>query len=503
MANEELTLKVGADLTDAEAKFKRLENKVTALGSNLEKAGSGLKELAGIAGFAVGIDAAVEGFKALVEQADQMGKSSRRMGIDVQAYQELGYMAGQAGASIDDLAGSFTKMKKCIGDASLEEEKAVISLGKIGLKVNDLKGLKPDAQFAKIAEALRDVSSEEERTTLAMDILGKSADKLMPLIANFEDLKSEAKSVTMVFQQDAVDAAEKLSDSMERLGMSFTSIVANSGLIEYLAGAAEGLEELMGKTQKLLDMQGKGKTSGSYADGTNDKLMSGIRFAADYVTFGYGGDWLDSARAGVQGQGDSVLNIDGDSNAEILADRKRKKQEEQRKKDEAAQREQVKKETATLKERNALEKKSSEVFVAWRGKTQDDSDVAIAKNSAQGKGGDDAASLAVARLALEQSMGRSLNSEELEQFNILQKESIELEKQAKIKAWKDNKLDSLNAEVEAEALKTQGLERQAELLKEQAAYKKQFGTEMDKADADKLDSLLGQKQSLKQAEETK
>lgn len=223
---EEDAEKSTKDLGDAEEKA---EGQTDKFGGALSALGAvakvGIAALVGVATAAVGV---VAGLAKMVlsaaEAAGELVDMSLKTGISVERLQELEYIGGQVGTSIETMTGSLAKMTRSMGDAADNAEgPAAKAFAALGVSVVDANGNLRDSEevFGDVIDALGNVENATEADTLAMDIFGKSALELNPLIKtgseNLAAMADEAHAVGAVMDEGAVMGLEAFGDSLEGL----------------------------------------------------------------------------------------------------------------------------------------------------------------------------------------------------------------------------------------------------------------------------------------------
>src|SRR5688500_13433103 len=106
--------------------------------------------------------------KRFADAGSEIADMAARTGLGTTALQEIKHAAEQTGGSIDDVEAGIRKMQKTLGDATAGSNSATEALGRVGLKLDDLKDLKPEDQFSKIAKQLRDITDPAQRSAAAM-----------------------------------------------------------------------------------------------------------------------------------------------------------------------------------------------------------------------------------------------------------------------------------------------------------------------------------------------
>ncbi len=119
----------------------------------------------------------------------------------------------------------------------------------LGLKIEDIKALKPEEQFWKVAEALAAIPDPTTRAALAVDLFGRSGTDLLPILAEgkagMEAMKQKAKELGVVFDAEAAAKADRLGDAMTDLETSTMGL--RIAVAEAITPAVQKLAEDMTK----------------------------------------------------------------------------------------------------------------------------------------------------------------------------------------------------------------------------------------------------------------
>jgi hypothetical protein len=243
-----MVVRIGGDATQFKQVLNGVQSQASKAGKNIA---SSLASPLGVAMGGAGISAGIiMAGKAMIDAGDKIDKGSQKLGISAEQYQRLDRMAGDAGATIEQVIPAFSRMAKVLQGADEESKTAQKSLERIGLTVEDLKGKRPDEQFGIIARRLSAITDESTKAATAQAIFGRSALELMPLINSYDDLESKFKNVTVMTDEN-VKAAARYKDAMEAIGFSIQNSLVNTGFIQWLANAAEGMDVLTDASGKL------------------------------------------------------------------------------------------------------------------------------------------------------------------------------------------------------------------------------------------------------------
>lgn len=242
-AQEEFNIKAeeaSAKLTDVGNKAQAVADKTKALSA----AAAGL--LVAIGGAAV----------KSAEWADNLNSLSQQTGITTEDLQKMQYASELVDVSVDDIAGSMTKLRK----AMVADNKADV-FQQLGVSVRDSTGALRDSSdvFYDVLDRLGKVGNETERDALAMEIFGRSADQLAGIIddggAALKQLGEEAEQLGIILDQDTLDAMNKVNDEIERLKAQAKGEFAKAGAAA-LEALTPLLEDIVGALAKVLEFIG-------------------------------------------------------------------------------------------------------------------------------------------------------------------------------------------------------------------------------------------------------
>jgi hypothetical protein len=204
---------VEVSLHDRLAKgLKAAQARLEAFGSAVRNVGLGLAGVGTAALAALGSTA--WSFASMGDALDDMAK---RTGFSVEALSTLQFAAGRSGTSLEDLEKGVRRMQGTLLDAEQGLSTAKRALAELGLKWEDLKGLKPEEQFERIASGLAGVQDASRRAAIAQDLFGRSGTALVPMLRDLPELKKEAERLGLVIGGPAAAAAAELQDRLEDL----------------------------------------------------------------------------------------------------------------------------------------------------------------------------------------------------------------------------------------------------------------------------------------------
>jgi hypothetical protein len=228
----------------AESRADTLKAKMVGLGASVAKLSGALA----LGGVAVGATVLGTMARSAFELGSSLTEAAAKVGVTVEALQEMRYAATQNGISVDTMDGSLNKMNKTLGELSLGNKKATESFGLLGLSAQNFIGLSPTEAFAKIADALLKIKNESERAAIGNKIFGRSYAELKPLInlgaKGIADAAEEKRKDGIISEQQAA-TLDELADGWDRLtekvGVAAAQFIATTAQTE---NASEGLSNL-------------------------------------------------------------------------------------------------------------------------------------------------------------------------------------------------------------------------------------------------------------------
>ncbi len=216
----ELITKWGFNVDD-----KPLKN----LEKNLNKVKTTVKVVGGIA---IGAAGSIFGLaQSFAVTGDNVAKTADKLGIGIEALQELRFAADLAGVSTGNFDNSIRFLARNMGDAANGIGEAKDAFKKLGISITDVSTgqlRKVEDVFADVSEAFKNLGKDPKKVALAMDIFGKSGTDMINLMnqGKFAILaqRQEARDLGIVLSEIAARDSEKLIDAQTRLKAVFSGI---------------------------------------------------------------------------------------------------------------------------------------------------------------------------------------------------------------------------------------------------------------------------------------
>lgn len=163
--------------------------------------------------------------------ADGIDKTSQRIGISAESYQEWTHILGQSGASMSDMDTAMRKLRSGLASG---DKKMGAAFEELGLSVDDLKKKKPEDIFEDVVEAFQNMEDGLDKNTLADTIFGRGAGGLMALLnsdtGTVDALRKEAHDLGLILSDDAVKQGASFNDDMSSMESAIDKFKANVGL---------------------------------------------------------------------------------------------------------------------------------------------------------------------------------------------------------------------------------------------------------------------------------
>lgn len=235
--------------------------------------------------------------KSVAEVGDAANKSSQKLGLSVEAIQELGYAAKLSDISQESLEGSLRKLSRSLDEVyQTGSGPAADALKRLGINVKDLKGETVDANLEVIADAFARMPDGVEKSALAMKLFGRSGTEMIPFLnegsAGIKELREEAQKLGIVIEGDVAKEFEEFNDDQTRLSEAWRGLKVQvvSDLLPALHGLVTGMLEWIKANRDAIASGLKGFIEGVvFALRTLGDVASGLKIiisdVVDFVKF--------------------------------------------------------------------------------------------------------------------------------------------------------------------------------------------------------------------------
>lgn len=220
--------KVSEGLRKAEKRLEVFGEKTKEIGSAVAMSGAAVAAFGGAIVAAAGASVA-----AFAKIAGNFSDLAAQTGLTVELMSELETALKDAGSSVEEFAKSTVKMQRAISEANSGSKSAAETFARLGLSASDLINLSADEQFLRIADAISKVKNPTDRLSLAMELFGKSAYKMLPVLAaggaGIEAFREKARQMGFSLSGETADAADALGTQIEILQDQFGRIAVAIG----------------------------------------------------------------------------------------------------------------------------------------------------------------------------------------------------------------------------------------------------------------------------------
>ena len=206
------SVKLIRELNKAQKKTKRTASRMR---KDMQRSFAAMGKAA--AGFGVVLAAAT---KASVDYADKIAKTSDKIGVNVEALQELRFAAKRAGVEQNTLDMALQRFTRRAGEAAIGTGEAKAAIAEMGIELRDASG-----NIRSTNDLLRDVADAFQKTTdpatrlrLAFKLFDSEGAALVNMLSDGADglnkVTQEARDLGVVMKESLVRDAEKAADKM-------------------------------------------------------------------------------------------------------------------------------------------------------------------------------------------------------------------------------------------------------------------------------------------------
>ena len=197
--------------------------RVTAAAAGVRAAISGALMTAGL--FATAVVGGAYGIvKGYADAASSVLDTSKKLGIGIEALQELRFAAEQSGVEAEAFDTSMKILAKNSALAAAGTGDAVKVFKALGVSVKDASGRvrTTEALLPELADKFKNIQSASLRTALAMKIFGKGGADMALLLgegsAEIAKIRQQARDLNIVMGEQAVRKGEAFGDTLSLIG---------------------------------------------------------------------------------------------------------------------------------------------------------------------------------------------------------------------------------------------------------------------------------------------
>lgn len=225
--------------------------------------------------------------KEYADIADAIGKGAAALGLSTDEYQELEFVAGQAGIGFADISKSISKITMGVGEAARGSKEWQTIFKEIGVSYKEMSKMSPSDRFDAIVNGLGKVSDSTKRAALAQKIFEEQAPRFAKLLEGgtegLDALRAKAQELGNIIPPEDIDNAGKLNERLDFLNnrmKGIKNVVYSAVLpaVEQLVSAVLSFVEDNGPALRLI-----AETIGNLAAFGFNFLARAARFAAQSI----------------------------------------------------------------------------------------------------------------------------------------------------------------------------------------------------------------------------
>jgi len=199
---------VSADTAQFQSGMRQVDDVAKKTAGSIGQSFAGLGTL--LAGGAV-----VAGLQSVIDKFSRIQDLATRFGTSAEAIQRVGFAAGQAGTSIEDVARAMTKAGLAAVTAVREGGAAAEVFQRAGINAKEFAAADLDKKLLMVAQAYKAAGNDADKTSAIIEIMGtKGGANLIPLISNADEL-AKAMAGVKVASNETVASIEAAGDQLE------------------------------------------------------------------------------------------------------------------------------------------------------------------------------------------------------------------------------------------------------------------------------------------------
>ncbi|MEQ8694216.1 MAG: phage tail tape measure C-terminal domain-containing protein [Gammaproteobacteria bacterium] len=222
-----------------------LTDRAKGLHIGMRALGGALAGVAAVGGLATLIDRSISA-------ADVIGKTADKIGVGVEALQELRYAAQLAGVEQRTMDMALQRFTRRVAEAAKGTGEAKQALSQMGIALKDQHGniRRSEDLLNDVAEAFKRTSDPAERLRLAFKLFDSEGVAMVNMLVGgaeaLEATRRHARDLGIVLEEDLVRNAEKARDQLDTLGKVVSANLTRAmlDLAPAIADASSGLADL-------------------------------------------------------------------------------------------------------------------------------------------------------------------------------------------------------------------------------------------------------------------
>jgi len=205
----------------------------------------------------------VQSVNRFAEAGDEIAKTSRKIGLSVEALQELRFAADRSGVSGEAFSDAMKKMNKNVGDLRANTGMLTTYLNKSNPALKEqLKNVETNEEaFALLTEEIANIKNPMDKAALAQAAFGRAGQDLIVMTENgvegINELREEARKYGNIISGEAAAASEKFVDSMTNMKAAIQGVKnrALAPLMESLQPVIQSISDWVAANQDLINQK--------------------------------------------------------------------------------------------------------------------------------------------------------------------------------------------------------------------------------------------------------
>jgi hypothetical protein len=242
--------------------------------------------LAGGAAIAAASVLTVKAINSFATSGDEIAKTARKIGLSVEALQELRFAADRSGVSAEAFSDAMKKLNKNVGDLRAGTGMLTTYLNKSNpaLKEQLKNATSNEEAFALLTDALAGIENTADRAALAQAAFGRAGQDLLIMTEDgaegIKKLREEARKYGDIISDEAAAASEKYIDSLTNMKASMNALrnKALVPLMDKLQPLIQMVADYVAANQEVINqkIQGTFKKIGETVKFLSDQWKSGL-----------------------------------------------------------------------------------------------------------------------------------------------------------------------------------------------------------------------------------
>jgi len=206
------------------AQFQQSMDKASYLAEkNFNKIQSAAKTAAAAVTVYLSLNQVKDSIKAQLDYADQLAKTSQKVGVATETLSAYAYAAELAGVNFEQLQKSLIFLSKGSVDAARGIGEAKDAFDAMGITVKNTNGtVKSNEQLLEeVADKFAKYKDGAEKTAIAVKVFGKAGADMIPLLnggsAAIKEAREEAEKFGIIIGGDFAKRAEAVNDNFTRI----------------------------------------------------------------------------------------------------------------------------------------------------------------------------------------------------------------------------------------------------------------------------------------------